>query len=313
MRPQARPDIAAIARGQSREVRATLAELTRDRLAEVSRRDGCDAATELLYAAVLDDPMHGAFVRRIDALARARTARRRLSGRVLVAPAALYRELPRFGGDGRVVTEAARRFGLETALLPVESSGSVRENAARIARALEAESDGPLVLVSLSKGAADVRLAFERLGGAPPNLRAWVQICGLVRGSPIVDAILDNPIRRALLRAYLACLRVDLSVCSELRWGAGSILAGDVTAPEHVEVINVVGFPLAEHLRGNTRRRHRQLRALGPNDGSTLLVDAVVAPGTIYPLWGADHYFRVPKAPALVDALFRHLAERWPS
>jgi hypothetical protein len=290
-----------------------LAALTRDRLAEVARRDGCDLATALFYRRIAEDGAHAPFVARIDAASTDRAPRRTGRGKVFIAPAAFFRELPRFGGDGRVVAAAARQAGFDVALLPVESAGSVTENAARIADALAAEPCDPLVVVSLSKGSADVRLALERLGGAPPNLRAWVQICGLLRGSPIIDAILDSRLRRTVLRAYLVALRADLSVCAELRAGAGSPLSRDVRAPDGVDVVNVVGFPLASHLRGNTLRRYRELRALGPNDGSTLLADALLLPGSIYPVWGADHYFRVPEASTLLDGLFGDLAARWPA
>ena len=73
-------------------------------------------------------------------------------------------------------------------------------------------------------------------------------------------------------------------------------------------VINVVGFPLTFHLNGTTRARHKQLAACGPNDGSTLLRDAIVEPGLVYPVWGADHYFRVPQASRLLYQLFPYLA-----
>src|SRR5215207_11720717 len=85
---QAPPEPTATVRG-SAPPGAPLADLSRERLAEVSRREGCDAATSLLYRAVLADPLHGAFVRRIDELARDRSDRRPMRGRVLVAPAAL--------------------------------------------------------------------------------------------------------------------------------------------------------------------------------------------------------------------------------
>jgi hypothetical protein len=46
---------------------------------------------------------------------------------------------------------------------------------------------------------------------------------------------------------------------------------------------------------------------LGPNDGLTLLRDAILEPGTIYPVWGADHYFRLPAIATLLRRLVGHL------
>jgi hypothetical protein len=55
------------------------------------------------------------------------------------------------------------------------------------------------------------------------------------------------------------------------------------------------------------RRRHQKLAYLGPNDGSTLLRDAIVETGLIYPVWGADHYFQIPEASQILYRLFLYL------
>jgi hypothetical protein len=41
--------------------------------------------------------------------------------------------------------------------------------------------------------------------------------------------------------------------------------------------------------------------------GNTLLADAIVDGGVIYPVWGADHYFRTPDAPELIRRILLHL------
>ncbi len=286
--------------------------LDRETLGELARRHGCDLATCLLYDRVKRNPSLAPFIDDIDAKRREAGSSPQMRGRLLIAPAAFFRELPSFGGRGDVVAEVAKTFGLQTALLPSKSTGSVTENARLIRDALVAETDQPTVVVSLSKGGTDVRLALESCGTELPNLRAWVQIGGIIRGSPVVDGILSSRVRRTVLRAYLACLRADLSVCRELTWTKNDLLDRPLAIPPSIEVVNVVGFPLARHLRGNTRRRYFEMRHLGPNDGSTLLVDSIVEPGHVYPLWSADHYFRVPEVPELLRALFRYLAERWP-
>jgi hypothetical protein len=283
-------------------------DLTRDRLARIARNCGCDFATAMLYDRVRRHPEFAPFIDAVDARRAAPSASARGVGKVLVAPAAFFRELPKFGGDGAVVREAAERRGFAAEMLPTMSSGSVTENAAIIADRLSRESE-PVIVVSISKGAADVRVALDALGERAHTVRAWVQICGIVHGSPIVDAILASRVRRTALAAYLKFLRADLSVCRELTWSENALLGARAVAPAGVEVVNVVGFPLAHHMRGNARRRHTQLQRFGPNDGSTLLVDAIVEPGVVYPVWGADHYFRVPEAPELLDALFGYFAE----
>ena len=288
------------------------ADLSAETLACITRERGVDFATALLYDRVRRSEEHAPFIAAVEALEPDLTALPRLRGRVLVAPAAFYRQFPGYGGDGRLIREVAAEFGLATALAPVASTGSVSGNAAAIERTLAAqprEPENPVVLVSLSKGGADARLTLEAGGPGAGNVRVWVQIGGLVRGSPLVDAHLDGPCwRRAAIGAFLATARASPCLLPELRHGPGALLARPVNLPPGVFVINVVGFPLASHLTGGARARHRRLAALGPNDGSTLLRDAVVEPGVVYPVWGADHYFRVPEVSRLLYRLILYLA-----
>jgi hypothetical protein len=82
----------------------------------------------------------------------------------------------------------------------------------------------------------------------------------------------------------------------ELAHGAGSALCRPLVVPPHIRVIHVVGFPLVEHLSNDwARRGHARLAPLGPNDGGgVLLSDFVDLPGSVYPVWGADHYLNPP-------------------
>jgi hypothetical protein len=193
-------------------------------------------------------------------------------------------------------------------MIRTPSTGSVSENARVIREALAKEADGSVILASLSKGGADVRVALEQDPALTRKVRAWINVCGLVHGTPLVDEMLDGPWwRRLAIRAFLARWRADFRLIRELRHGPGAPLSARATAPAGVYVVNVVACPLSTHTAGATTKRHRKLGAVGPNDGSTLLHDTVVDGGVIYPVWGADHYFRTPDAPALIRRILLHL------
>jgi hypothetical protein len=285
------------------------ADLTSEALARIVRERGIDFATALLYDRIRRSSEHGPFIREMESLEPDLAALPRLSGKVLVAPAAFYREYPEFAGDGLLVREIAAEFGLEAEVLPVRSTGSVRENAAIIRETLFAERCGSVVLVSLSKGAADARLALEGAGPAVRKVRVWLQIGGMPRGSPMADSLLGRRgWGKGLLHAYLAATGVRMDTLRELSHGPGSLLSAPVAVPRSVPVINVIGFPLASHLGVGARVRHARLAPLGPNDGTTLLRDAILEPGRVYPVWGADHYFRAPEVSRLLYRLFLYLA-----
>jgi hypothetical protein len=59
---------------------------------------------------------------------------------------------------------------------------------------------------------------------------------------------------------------------------------------------------------------HRRIAPLGPNDGTVLLTDILRWPGEVYPVWGADHYFRPEgTARALLRAVLLHLRKLPPT
>jgi hypothetical protein len=279
------------------------AALTPAVLRNLTREYGVDFATALWYDRVRSAEPHRAFIEAVEALD-ADAALPPTSARLLLAPAAFWREYPQFGADGAAVLAVARDLGLDVEMIRTPSTGSVSENARVIREALEREADGSVVLASLSKGGADVRMALEQDPALARKVRAWINVCGIIHGSPLVDQMLDGAWwRRLAVRAFLARWRADFGLIRELRHAPSP----RATAPAGVYVVNVVACPLSIHTAGAITKRHRQLAALGPNDGSTLLTDAIADGGVVYPVWGADHYFRTPDAPVLIRRILLHL------
>lgn len=285
------------------------ARLSTEVLARIIQERGVDFATALFYDRIRRSPEHGPFITEVEALEPDLRTLPRLAGKVVIAPGAYYREHPELGGDGLLLRQVAADFGLTATLLPVLSTGSVTANAQLIRQALAKEPDESVVLVSLSKGSADVRVALAEGSPLCRKVRAWVQICGVLRGSPAIDGWLNGSWwQRWFLRGYLAYTRASIRLVSEMTHRPGSLLSSPVEAPPGVRVISIVGFPLTSHLTAcGTRVRHQRMAPLGPNDGLTLLRDAILEPGLVYPVWGADHYFHVPDASLLLYRLFLYL------
>ena len=273
----------------------TYDDCSRAVLADVAQRHGVDFATALFFDRVRRAPRNRAFA---TALERAASPDDAVRGRgtLLIVPALFYRERPEIGGDGAVVREVAERAGLEVVLVPVTSGGSADENARLLCDLLPKHCSDPTVVVSLSKGSADVRLAFESMPAPPVGLRAWINVSGLLRGTPAIDRLMARWWRRWLLQMIIARAGGSAKLASEFITAATSRLNHPAVAPPGLLVINLPGFPLTSHL-GTTfgRLRHRHMAAFGPNDGLGLFRDAIIEPGLTYPVWGADHYFRVPQ------------------
>jgi hypothetical protein len=266
-------------------------------LQDISARDGVDAATAFLYRAVVDSPQHGAFIEEIRSLGGRTASYPPPAGvKLVIVPGGFYREHPRSGADGHVVREQAERLGWPLDSIPVASTGSLLENARTICRWLGEHRDSRIVLVSLSKGGSDLKLALTQpeAGRAFAHVASWINLCGILDGTPMAEWMLSWRVGAVLNRMYYRMLGLSLEFLRDLRREPGCPLDFKLQLPAHLQMISIVGFPLRRHLTsGMARRCHRRLAAAcGPNDGVIVLSDVCAQPGLIYPVWGADHYLR---------------------
>jgi hypothetical protein len=283
-------------------------------LREIAAREGIDVATTRLFRALLASPLHGPFIHRVAEICRAAAPFRwHRDVSLVIVPGAFYREHPRSGADGRLVREQAERLGCPTELVPLASTGTLRDNARTICDWLLRQPARPMILASLSKGGADVKVALSQpeAGRAFQHVIGWISLSGILAGTPMADWVLSPRLGAALTRLYYRLRGEDLRFLRELRYGSGLPLDFALRLPTHVRLISIVGFPLREHLsRGISRRCHRRLSSLGPNDGGLVLADVCALPGLVYPVWGADHYLQpAAEASVLVSAVLQYLSE----
>lgn len=292
-------DAALLARASSYAGFRTLAELTVKNLRQISALEGVDFATALLYDRVRRVERNAAFVEQINRLQadHDRTIAEALIKETIVAivPAALYKEKPHTGADGRVVRAAAGQIGLKCELVPTGSTGTLAENSHIILDWLQAHRDERVILVSLCKGGADVKVALNISGVEKrfANVRAWVNIAGTLSGSALAEWLLATKMRSFATWLFLKTGGHDLAFLEEIIRLPSKVLSAPLHIPPNLQMINIVGFPLRQHLsNGFMRRCHKILSYEGPNDGGVLLADVCHLPGFAYPVWGADHYLR---------------------
>ena len=67
-----------------------------------------------------------------------------------------------------------------------------------------------------------------------------------------------------------------------------------INIPPHVQVVNLLGIAKAQEISARGKDGYAMLSSLGPNDGITLLRDAIYEAAPTIVLRGADHYFLLP-------------------
>jgi hypothetical protein len=285
-----------------------LPNLTSERLRALTREHGIELATALLFERLRGSPPHADWNRRLAERLRDGTRELpALRATLAIVPGAFWREYPGTGVGGQVLEEPARRLGMPVERIPVASQGRLADNARTILAWLSRSRAEELVLVSLSKGSADVHTALALPGAAEAfaRVRVWIDLSGIACGTPMVDWFRARPLRSLVLGAGLRLKGIDPRFLLDLAPAAPPAL------PAGLCVLRVAGFPLRHHCSSaRSRRWWRRLAPLGPNDGVSCLGDLAALPATFLPFWGADHYLRpLVESSTTASALLATLAE----
>jgi hypothetical protein len=276
------------------------ADLTPAALAEIARTQGIDFATALLH----DRLLRGRFPMQRMVTTCPPPAATEMMKKMLVAvaPGAFYREYPGTGGDGQRILDAAERLGLRAERIPLDSFGTLRTNAATLACWLRDHAAEQIILVSLSKGGADVKIALAAADAAAifRPVRAWLNFSGILDGTALANWLLARRVRTLLVKLLCWWRGYRFGLIEDIQRGPGHALGPALRLPPHLLAVHVVGFPLEKHLSSPlARRAYARLAPLGPNDGGgNLLADVASWPGMVWPIWGADHYFHPERVAA---------------
>jgi hypothetical protein len=251
-----------------------------------------DASTRALFEQLPPWPLREPHTARLD------------GATVVIVPGAFYQTHKDTGADGGVIREEAEHLGARTDIIPLPNLASLRSNARQICAWLNRRTDQRAILVSLSKGSADVKAALAEDPQAFTRVVAWVNVSGALDGTPLVDWLFSGTLRSHWTRFLLWIRRHDIAAIRELAHNPGPI-----QLPAHMQAIHVVGFPERKHLTSAFARRcHKRLSHLGPNDGmGLLLADTLRWSGIVVPVWGADHYLCERRD--LIRQVLGHLAE----
>lgn len=285
--------------------------VTPEHLRALALARGEDDALAAMYWRLRQSDRHGPLIRAVEAGTPPAVD---TPPHLLIVPGAFHLHHPGTGADGRRIVAAAAELGWACEVLAVGSLSPLAANADALVRRLNALQGKPVLIVSLSKGSADVATALARpdASGAFAHVVGWLSLSGLVFGTPLVDWLTRQRCRMPGVRLLLWWKGLRFAELEELRHGPGGRLHEPPSLPPHLRAIHVVGFPCRRHLRHPwAGRGHARLSPLGPNDGGGFLLgDVERLPGTVFPVWGVDHYLTPAWdfSPTLMS-LLRHAAK----
>lgn len=198
------------------------------------------------------------------------------------------------GADFAEPRKLATALGLENYLVALVSTGSVEENADVLAAEVlkYSRSGKKIILAGASSAGPVIHLTLgERLDRRERGaVKAWINLGGILQGSPLIDYLQERP--QVWLFELVAWLK---------DWNKEAILSMATNPSRNrfsrlqigsdILVINYVGVPLSGQLSRFSKGKYPLLRPEGPNDGLTLLTDAIAPDSLTIVALGSDHFF----------------------
>jgi hypothetical protein len=288
----------------------------RDALAALSRTASVDAAATAFAAAVDALPRNRDFRMRLEAASTEASG-----GPVASAPRYLFLLVPGWryrvnvetGADLRQPRAVLERLGFEARLVPLDENGAIEVNARALADAIARhEADGrALILVSTSKGGPETHLALDTLGRSDGarHVAAWVNIGGLLNGTALADYWSGWSQRWIAATGFALFVGLGTEAIPSMATAPRRARFAELRVPPAVLVVNYIGAPLTTDLRVDVWGDFEVIAPHGPNDGLTLLADAIVPQGVTVVERGLDHYFSAPDLDRRIAALAAVLLE----
>ncbi len=275
-------------------------------LSNLTERYGVDVAASVLHQSIVNHPLHAPLINRIQH-ADVAAASVGPSVRIFIVPGMYYQEYPAIGASGALFRQVAERCGIAVQTVPTSSRGSIAHNSAILHEFLSGNSAEPYWLASVSRGSAEIKWLLHNKSQADylQNLKGWVSFNGVVRGTHLIDGVIQNPLKRTIAKGVALSRRVNPVLIDEMNpqrdeWQP-------VRLPQDCLHLNVISIPVTWDVTERVQKRFRQLAPLGPNDGVALLGDYSREPGFLYPVAGTDHLMRTSELSSLMYRLTRVL------
>lgn len=198
------------------------------------------------------------------------------------------------GSDFATPRRLVDRLGVENELVMVPSNGSVTQSAEVIAVRIRKQGARGKKLIVVGASAAGPAIHYT-LGKLLDHAQlrpvvAWINLGGILRGSPLIDHFQQWP-QKLLLNMVVALRGWDNDEIMTLSAARSRERIKSLRLPDDLVVINYLGLSLTGSLSNLSSYKYPIIAGEGPNDGLTPLTD-IIAPGSMTLVaTHSDHYF----------------------
>lgn len=212
---------------------------------------------------------------------------------IILVPGLGYQENGHLtGADLKTQTELLRKSGVKVHFVSIPQLGSVDENATMISEAIRAHMNDRILIGGPSSAGPAIHLALARNLSAKEsrNVAAWVNLGGIVKGSPVIDWM-DSGLTYPFWRLILWSQSWPYETFKGMRADVSRKRAASLKLPDHITVVNYIGLSLSGNISKFGMDKYCIMRSQGPNDGLGLLPDMVVSNSYTIIAPYSDHFF----------------------
>ncbi|AYV54850.1 hypothetical protein EFP84_04515 [Leptospira kmetyi] len=202
-------------------------------------------------------------------------------------------------------------IGLKFDYVPVDETGTIQENGEMICSYISKEApDLSIILVSTSKGGADVKTAIQKCGQEKyfKRVLGWFNIGGINKGTPIVNTVNQSWRKTSETRIAFFFKQFNWSGFQSIKRDPGSPLFADIEIPESMIVINIIGLPMDRYVSLRAYEYYQSLlSSYGPNEGLALIGDSYMKGAYNFGAWRNDHYFWLMRDKASLEVFIHFM------
>jgi hypothetical protein len=180
--------------------------------------------------------------------------------------------------------------GISYEMIDIHETGFVEDNAKIVADRLQELSKlhNNMIVISVSKGGLETAIALGMMSSPQniPSVKAWINVGGILKGTPVADAW--RPLRKRMWLStglFFAGIKVNVKgLTADLSYKRCKEKYKTLKIPAEITTVNLVATPLS--------RQGKKKKNLSPNDGFSPLADTITEDGVVVMEIGVDHFFR---------------------
>lgn len=198
------------------------------------------------------------------------------------------------GADLALPRELVSQIGIENHFLTPPSNGSVEQGAQVLTKAIQDFSlrDKKIIILGASAAGPAIHLSLgEQLNlQQQQKVAAWINLGGILQGSPLVDYFQQWP-QSMLMNLVLWFKGWDYEHIASMSTEISRERFKRLKTAESLLTVNYLALGLSGNLSALADNIYPIIMDHGPNDGLTLLPDAIAPNSATLIAVNSDHYF----------------------